>query len=176
MIKKFESFESDEYLNELEDIFSEIELDYPCSISSSEEPSMYVPYKGKESDRYTVSIKFDKNSKIQIREFLKSIWSKILFARNMGFESYSNLDKCYGIMTLQMDSPNGKFSKNPGIDDSIFGKGQESRINYIIYATYKLDSYKPGGYLSKFFKDAYEAFDKTFKVIEFNLWFNIRKD
>lgn len=75
MIKKFENFNSEEELSkELEDIFSSIDIDFPCSVEVTrrglEFEVLLVPY-----------------GDIKIKDFLDSVWEKILFSKKMGFDT-----------------------------------------------------------------------------------------
>lgn len=75
MIKKFENFNSEEELSkELEDIFSSIDIDFPCSVEVTrrglEFEVLLAPY-----------------GDIKIKDFLDSVWEKILFSKKMGFDT-----------------------------------------------------------------------------------------
>lgn len=75
MIKKFENFNSEEELSkEIEDIFSSIDIDFPCSVEVSrrglEFEVLLAPY-----------------GDIKIKDFLDSVWEKILFSKKMGFDT-----------------------------------------------------------------------------------------
>lgn len=75
MIKKFENFNSEEELSkELEDIFLSIDIDFPCSVEVTrrglEFEVLLAPY-----------------GDIKIKDFLDSVWEKILFSKKMGFDT-----------------------------------------------------------------------------------------
>lgn len=75
MIKKFENFNSEEELSkELEDIFLSIDIDFPCSVE--------VTRKGLEFE-VLLALYGD----IKIKDFLDSVWEKILFSKKMGFDT-----------------------------------------------------------------------------------------
>lgn len=75
MIKKFENFNSEEELSkELEDIFSSIDIDFPCSVE--------VTRRGLEFE-----VLLSPYGDIKIKDFLDSVWEKILFSKKMGFDT-----------------------------------------------------------------------------------------
>lgn len=75
MIKKFENFNSEEELSkELEDIFSSIDIDFPCIVE--------VTRRGLEFE-----VLLSPYGDIKIKDFLDSVWEKILFSKKMGFDT-----------------------------------------------------------------------------------------
>lgn len=75
MIKKFENFNSEEELSkELEDIFLSIDIDFPCSVE--------VTRRGLEFE-----VLLSPYGDIKIKDFLDSVWEKILFSKKMGFDT-----------------------------------------------------------------------------------------
>jgi hypothetical protein len=114
IIKKFKIFESvDESVSELQDIFSDIDLEFPCNVGVYK---MYI------SEYYIVHVHFESNGKIDIHELLNSIWEKINFAENMGFGKhimeYHGCNKKFGYGLLSIKEYH--FTQNVVVDDDLF--------------------------------------------------------
>lgn len=112
IVKKFKIFESvDESVSELQDIFSDIDLEFNCDVDVFK---MYI------SEYYVVN--FESNGEINIHEILNSIWGKINFAEKMGFRKHimeyhgGNEKFGYGLLSVR----EYHSSQNIIVDDSLF--------------------------------------------------------
>lgn len=112
IIKKFKIFESvDESVIDLQDIFSDIDLEFECSVDVFK---MYI------SEYYVVY--FESNGEINIHELLNSIWKKINFAEKMGFRKHiteyhgGNRRFGYGLLSIR----EYHSTQNVIVDDSLF--------------------------------------------------------